>query len=125
MQDITEKNKNLRYEMSKTYRTWTTEQWERVDFSDESFITPTKMGLQFFWKKPDEDWSDEKFRKKEKKKPVGIHLWRLITSEGFKKLVWTEGITWMNGEYYREEIIKPYILTNEEYKLKKNPRIFQ
>lgn len=48
----------------------------------------------------------------------------LISSNGVENVRWTEETKFINGDFYREEILKKYILNKDEFKRKANPYYF-
>lgn len=57
-------------------------------YSDECFVRPTNIGIEFCRKKDDEDWLDERFIKQKQQSEMGIHTWAAISSEGLLGLEW-------------------------------------
>jgi hypothetical protein len=81
IQQITEDNKVDRFRLSRNYRRWSKERLQKIFYSDESHICLKKNDVQFLRKYDDEDWNDEKFRKKAQMRPLGINIWMLISFE--------------------------------------------
>jgi hypothetical protein len=72
-------------------------------YSDECFVRPTNIGIEFCRKKDDEDWLDERFIKQKQQSEMGIHIWAAISSEGLLGLEWlnpTIGETADSASYY-------------------------
>jgi hypothetical protein len=69
---------------------WSKRQWKKMVYSDERFVCPTNIGIEFCRKKYDEDWLDERFIKQKEQSEMGIHIWAAISSE---RLV---GLQWLN-----------------------------
>jgi hypothetical protein len=86
-----------------------------VWYSDESYLTINERRA-FVRKKDHESWNNLKFRKKKKAHPTGIYIWMMINCQGVQHVRWTCEQTYLNGEYYRENIIKPYVLSKSELK---------
>ncbi len=45
--------------------------------------------------------------------PLSINIWMMISYKGVDRIKWTSSGTWINGEYYRENILKKYVLNDK------------
>ncbi|KAL4473456.1 hypothetical protein ABPG72_012135 [Tetrahymena utriculariae] len=113
MQHITEKNKEERLRIAQKYIKFNEEKMRKIFYSDESNICLSMNGIQFVRKYDYEKWNTEQFRKEQKTKPLSINIWMIISYEGVEHIKWTSSVPWINGEYYRNNILKRYIINDE------------
>ncbi|KAL4478231.1 hypothetical protein ABPG72_016543 [Tetrahymena utriculariae] len=113
MQHITEKNKEERLRIAQKYIKFNEEKMRKIFYSDESNICLSMNGIQLVRKYDYEKWNTEQFRKEQKTKPLSINIWMIISYEGVEHIKWTSSVPWINGEYYRNNILKRYIINDE------------
>jgi hypothetical protein len=56
--------------------------WKKMVYSDECFVHPTNIEIEFFRKRNEENWLDERFIKQKQQTEMGIHIWAAISSKG-------------------------------------------
>jgi hypothetical protein len=118
MQQMSEANQEERFMMSRNFRRWSKERLERIFYSDESHICLKQNGIQYVRKYDDEDWNDKQFRKVASVHPLAINIWMLISYEkGVERIKWTSTKTWINGQYYRDNVLARYILDDDRLKI--------
>lgn len=117
MQDISESNREQRFWLAKRYQRWSKPRLQKIFYSDESNICLTQNGIQRVRKYDDEPWSDERFRKVVKGCPLSINIWMLISYQGVERIKWMASKSWINGQYYQENILARYILDDERLKI--------
>jgi hypothetical protein len=110
MQDITEDNREERFRLSKRYRRWSRARMNKIFYSDESNICLQQNGIQMVRKYDSEPWTDERFRYVSKVRPLAINIWMIIAYEGVEYIKWTSDKSWINGQYYRDNILEPHVL---------------
>ena len=47
---------------------------------------------------------------------MGITIWMMISCQGVECIKWVRNKTWIDGEYYRENILKEFVVTDERLK---------
>ena len=117
MQDITEENKEIRFQLAKRYCRWSKAEMDKIFYSDESNICLQQNGIQFVRKYDHEDWSNVRFRKVSKVHPLSINIWMMISYEGTEWIKWTSSKSWINGEYYRDNILAVHVLNDKRLKI--------
>jgi hypothetical protein len=51
-------------------------------------------------------------------RPLAINIWMMISYErGVETIKWTSSKTWINGEYYRNNVLARYVLNEERLKI--------
>jgi hypothetical protein len=96
-------------------RNWNVLSHKSIWYPDESHLTINERRA-YVRKKDSESWNELRFWKKKKAHPTGIHVWMMIDCKGVQQVKWTYEQTYINGEYYQENIIKPFILTKTDLK---------
>ena len=119
-------HKNLRVQKSwaEERLVWTVNNWEAVDFSDESiFCLFGSDGMEWCWRKP-EQRLDPQFTKKKVKHGNGkVGVWGMITPYGVGRIVWIEGN--LNKELYCEILQDDLLGTYQDLGLDYHDRYFQ
>ncbi|KAL4478248.1 hypothetical protein ABPG72_016560 [Tetrahymena utriculariae] len=116
MQSIAEKYQQKRFQLSKIYRGWSKKELNKIFYSDENNICLTNNGIHLVRKRDNEDWSDIRFRKEQKSHPLSINIWMYISYQyGVESIKWTS-VSWIDGKYYRNNILSKYILNNQKLK---------
>ena len=110
MQLLTENNKQMRFRFAKIYRKWELKKFMKIFYSDESKINVDGVGRPWVRKKDNESWCDERFRKGKTSHPLGIQIWMMISCRVVEGIKWIRGKTYIDGEYYRKEILKEFVL---------------
>ncbi len=80
-------------------------------------------GLKYVRKYDDEDWNHKRFRKTTKLHPFAINIWMMISYEReVEKIKWASSKTWINEEYFRNNVFARYVLNDERLKIESQYR---
>jgi len=118
---LTKKHKKERFEWAQRHIKWTTEQWGKVLWSDESPFCLTFSGRERVWRDHVERYITEAVSPT-KKKDLTINVWGCFASNGIGSLVLIDGI--MDAKGYRN-ILKKYMLSSAEILFQSEEFTFQ
>lgn len=113
-----------RREWAKCHEKWTTQNWEKVIFSDESkFNLFGSDGIMWCRRGPGEEFHRKNVDQRVKHGGGSVMVWGCMTSKGFGRLYRINGIM---DRFYYVEILKEALLgTLEDQGLSKEDIIFQ
>jgi len=119
---MTEKHCQARLEWARAHEKWTTRQWRRVLFSDESTFTQFQQGCQGkVWREPGEELNPDCIAVTVKHSPSKM-FWGCFSWNGLGPIVPLEGS--VTGKTHAETIKKHVIPTLQKHFPRGN-RIFQ
>ncbi len=121
---LRKKHRIARMKFAKKYRSWTTEDWSKVIWSDESkFMIYGSDGREYCWKKPGEPLRDHHVKPTVKFGWGSIMVWGCFTSDGVGNICRIYGH--MDGNLYRQILEEDLLGTIEWHGMDKDNIIFQ
>jgi len=90
-----------RLQFAKKYKDWTSQQWSRVLFSNETTIQQFALRKRTVRRPPGTRYN-ERFTQQTMKHPPSVMIWRAISSQGTAGLFFRDPRTTMNGKKYLE-----------------------
>lgn len=109
---MTKKHKKNRLQWCKKYKCWSSDDWKKVIFSDESRVclgTGDNPGI-FVWRRADEKFKEDCLKTKAKYQP-SFMVWSCMTSQGVGKLCIV--LQTINSEVY-VNILEHYLIPSIE-----------
>ena len=101
---LTQKMKAKRLDFAKRYVDWTTEQWSKVMFSDESRFVTFSNRRRSVRRPLGSDRNDPRFTQKTVKHPASVMVWGCFSAKGRGGLRFLEKGVTMNSERYIETL---------------------
>ena len=89
---------------------WSDEKHRRVFYSDECKVE-MGLGRRKVKAKKGQDRTAEMFRTPKNSHPVSIFIWMMISYDGVEEVVWINNKVWIDGEDYRQLILKDHVVT--------------
>ena len=121
---ISRKNLRMRKSWAEERLEWTVNNWEAVDFSDESiFRLFGSDGMEWCWRKPEQRLDPQFMKKKVKHSNGKVVVWGMITPYGVGHIVQIEGN--LNKELYCEILQDDLLGTYQDLRLDYHDRYFQ
>jgi len=90
-----------RLQFAKKYKDWTSQQWSRVLFSDETAIQQFASRKRTVMRPPGTRYN-ERFAQQTMKHPQSVMIWGAIATQGTAGLFFLDPGTTMNGKKYLE-----------------------
>jgi len=94
---LTPAMKLKRLQFAKKYKDWTSQQWSRVLFSDETTIQQFASRKRTV-RRPPETWYNDTFTPQTMKHPPSVMIWGAISTQGTASLFFLDPGTTMNGK---------------------------
>lgn len=117
-------NRQKRREWAEAHKTWTTSDWKKVIFTDESkFNIFGSDGRQWCWRRPGQEFDDRFVQKTVKHGGGKVMVWGCMTRAGLGRLVRVKG---MVNRYVYVDILKSGFLgTLSDHNILHGTYIFQ
>lgn len=117
-------HRKVRLAFAKKYKDWTSEDWRKVVWSDESkFNVFGSDGKEYCWRKPGEPLRDEHIKPTVKFGGGSVMVWGCMTYQGIGYLCKIDG--GLDAKLYRRILNDEFMETLKYYKMDKKDIIFQ
>jgi transposase len=121
---LTRAHRRRRLTFAQEHKDWTTDDWRRVVWSDESkFQLFGSDGRKWYWKTLGQPLNDRSIKPTVKYGGGNIMVWGCLTARGLGNLCRIDGR--LDGKLYREILDKEFKGTLNSYKMNRSGVIFQ